>query len=156
MNKLIVFIALLIGSTLQAREKPYISAFHIGWIKNNDGYFGTICVSKQYIFKDFMIGMDLNVLTFGQEKFNGVSAIHLTPKIGMLFIGDDKSDFYTSVYVNSGITSVNSKSSNSLGYAGGVGLETRYLNYGLNIGYLTNISKTINFEGMYIGLNYWL
>lgn len=156
MNKLIAIIVLIFGITLQAREKPYISSFHIGAVNNNDGYIGTIGVSKQYIFKDFMIGMDLNVMTLGQESFKDVSAIHLTPKLGMIFIGDDKSDFYTSIYVNSGISSIRVSNSNALGYAGGIGLETRYLNYGLNIGYLTNISKVINFEGVFIGLNYWL
>lgn len=49
------------------------------------------------------------------------------------------------------ITNKQNPKSMNMGFLGGVGLETRYFNYGVSIGYTT----VINFEGLKFSLNYW-
>lgn len=157
MKSLMLSLLLILNVNLFSQENSYNNSAHIGMISDNpnSSMFGTIGVTKQYIFNDFMIGMDFNVLLFGQENFEDFSGLNLSPKLGMIFIGDDKKDFYSAIFVTSGISAIMSENQNAMGYSGGIGLETRYLNYGFNFGYITNINRALNFEGLKLSLHYW-
>lgn len=153
---LIVFF-LFISVELFSENNSYNNSAHIGIISDNPNksIFGTIGVTKQYIFNDFMIGMDFNLLLLGQEQFKDFAGMLVSPKLGMIFYGDDKSNLYSSIILTTGISSINNDESNSLGLNGGIGLETRYKSFGINIGYMTNLNRNLQFEGMKLDLNYW-
>ena len=140
-NLLIFSIVFLFACSLFSSEKSFVNSSQVGILYDNPNksMLFTIGTTKQYIFNDFMIGMDFNILFLGQENFKDFGGLQLTPKLGMIIIGNDKSDFYSSIYVNSGISSMNNDNKNALGYSGGIGIEARSLNYGLNFGYVSSL-----------------
>ena len=147
----------LYSENLNSIKNSYNNSFQVGILRDNPNAnsFLTIGTTKQYDFKDFTYGMDFNVLFLGQEKFKDFGGILLTPKFGMIFIGNESTKLSSSIYVSSGISNMYSNHSNSLGFSGGVGIEARYLNYGINFGYVSIINSALSFEAVRLNLNYW-
>jgi hypothetical protein len=153
---------IILSGTLSAKVDSdgfgYNRTINIGMItdRNSDGYFPTIGVSKQYPFHDFMIGMDYNLSIFSQNEFSNFNEMTLSPKLSLVAFGNNKRKYYFAFYVNSGVSIVTINRNSSFGYSGGVGIDLRYLNYGLDLGYVSTINNFLSYEGVKINLKYWL
>lgn len=159
---LILISVLLTAGTLSAKIDSdsfgYNRTMNFGMIsdRNSDGQFPTIGVSKQYAFHDFMVGMDYNISVFSQNEFSNFNEMTLSPKLSLVAIGNSKSKYYFAFYVNSGVSIVTVNRNSSFGYSSGVGIDLRYFNYGLDLGYVSTINDFLIYQGVKINLKYWL
>lgn len=161
MRNLIIAVSITIllffsKNEILSKENSYNNSFKIGLLKENpDNLFYSFGVTKQYMFYDFTLGVDFNLLFLGQNKFEKLTGLTLAPKLGMVIYGDDKSSFFLSLFTSSGISNANTKKSSSFGYVGSFGVETRYLNYGASVSYANISNKLIDVNALTINLHYW-
>lgn len=155
--KVLVFSLLIIFSQILSAEdsKSYNRSAEIGVLSDNinGGSFATIGVSKQYMFNDFTIGMNMMVL-MGVGDFDKIGGLTVAPKLGMIFYGSDKSDLFISMFLLGGYSNISNNDINRSGAITGLGVEARYNMIGIDVGYVSIINPVLRNEQIKVALKY--
>ncbi len=155
--KVLVFSLLIIFSQILSAEdsKSYNRSAEIGVLSDNinDGSFATIGVTKQYMFNDFTIGMNMMVL-MGVGNFEDMGGITVAPKLGMRAYGNDKSDLFFSMFVFGGYSNISNNDINRSGAITGIGIEARYKMIGIDLGYVSILNPVLANEQIKVALKY--
>lgn len=156
MKVLIVSILIIFSQILSAEDsKSYNRSAEIGVLNDdiNGGSFATIGVSKQYMFNDFTIGMNMMVL-MGVGDFDKIGGLTVAPKLGMVAYGSDKSDLFFSIFVLGGYSNIINNDINRSGAITGLGVEARYKMIGIDLGYVSIINPVLANEQLKVALKY--